>query len=358
MKKTLLAAALMAGFAGIAQAETSVTLYGIIDGGIGYDRVKSHNADGSTKSTRTGLIDGVQSGNRWGLKGTEDLGNGLRANFVLESGFNLANGHQAQGGRLFGRRATLGLAGDSWGELNLGRQTNIASDFYVDVHGNAWSSTGSGQAFRATDTFRMDNSVVYKTPNFSGFQAGVGYSFNANGTQLWKEQGIKDQNNSMLTTGLRYANGPVAVAASYDRLRSGSRYDLNTGAYSQFKHQSAWNVSGSYDFEVVALSLAFGQDYDGAFGEGYAKKFDYNNYAVALAFPIGEGKLSGSYSLSQPRKEAKDAGEKKQHTFSLAYSHPLSKRTNVYAMGGYVKNMDYVNKDKRTVAGVGIRHQF
>ena len=104
MKKTLLAAALMAGFAGIAQAETSVTLYGIIDGGIGYDRVKSHNADGSTKSTRTGLIDGVQSGNRWGLKGTEDLGNGLRANFVLESGFNLANGRHAQDERLFGRR--------------------------------------------------------------------------------------------------------------------------------------------------------------------------------------------------------------------------------------------------------------
>ena len=118
MKKTLLAAALIAGFAGIAQAETSVTLYGIVDGGIGYQKTKNDNF----QNTRTGMIDGVQYGNRWGLRGTEDLGDGLRAVFTLESGFNLGSGTQAQGtkkgeyDRLFGRQATLGLAGDSWGQ--------------------------------------------------------------------------------------------------------------------------------------------------------------------------------------------------------------------------------------------------
>lgn len=360
MKKTLLAAALIAGFAGIAQAETSVTLYGIVDGGVGYDRLK---VDG-VKASRTGLLDGIQYGNRWGLKGSEDLGNGLRAVFVLESGFSLATGGQGQGGRLFGRQATLGLAGDSWGQLDFGRQTNIASKYYVDVHGNAWGSdgvsTGSGVAFHSTDTVRMDNMVMYQTPNFSGFQAGIGYSFNARGTQDSKLSGIKDQNNSAITTGLRYKNGPIAVAASFDNVRSG---DFSggvdaLGGFKRFKHQSAWTLSGSYDFEVVAVSMAFGQEYDGKFGAGYAKNFDYNSYAVSLAAPIGDGKLSGGYSLSQPRKNAKDFGEKKQHSFSVAYVHPLSKRTDVYAMGGYTKNLANIDGAKRTLGGVGLTHRF
>src|SRR5690606_13651884 len=123
MKKTLLAAALIAGFAGVAQAETSVTLYGILDGGIGYQKIEA----GDASAKKTGMINGIQSGNRWGLKGSEDLGNGLRAVFQLESGFDLGTGNSAQGGRLFGRQATLGLAGASWGQLDFGRQPNIAS---------------------------------------------------------------------------------------------------------------------------------------------------------------------------------------------------------------------------------------
>lgn len=350
MKKTLLAAALMAGFAGIAHAETSVTLYGIIDGGIGYDRVKYDNGD---KETRTGLIDGIQYGNRWGLKGSEDLGNGLRANFVLESGFSLATGHQAQGGRLFGRQATLGLAGDSWGQLDFGRQTNISSKYYMDVHGNAWGGTGSGAAFSSTDTVRLDNMVMYQTPNFSGFQAGVGYSFNANGAQAPKLSNLTDTNNKALTVGARYKNGPIGAALTYENFRA-----VDIANVGRMKNQSAWNLSGSYDFEVVAVSLAFGQEYDGQYGSFYSKNFDSNNYAVSLAAPVGAGKLSGGYSLSQPRKEAKDAGLVKQHAFSLAYVHPLSKRTDVYATAGYVKNLDNIDGDKRTLAGVGLTHRF
>src|SRR5690606_12735283 len=115
MKKTLLAAALTVGFFGVAQAETSVTLYGIIDTGIGYNKVEGA---GDYEAKKIGLINGVQSGSRWGLKGTEDLGDGLQAIFQLESGFDSSTGHQAQGGRLFGRHATIGLQGDSWGRLD------------------------------------------------------------------------------------------------------------------------------------------------------------------------------------------------------------------------------------------------
>src|SRR5699024_5358183 len=160
------------GFAGVAQAETSVTLYGIIDTGIGYNRVK---ADGF-KETKTGMINGTQSGSRWGLKGSEDLGNGLRAVFQLESGFDSQTGAQAQGGRLFGRQATLGLASDAWGQLDLGRQTNIASKYLpgiVDPFGGGFTQANMGSSFSPANTLRLDNMVMYQTPNFSGFQFGV-----------------------------------------------------------------------------------------------------------------------------------------------------------------------------------------
>ncbi len=88
MKKTLIAAALLAGFSGAAQAETQVTLYGLLDAGIGYQQIKG---DGFSTS-KVGLDSGTQNGSRWGMRGTEDLGNGLRAVFNLESGFNVETG--------------------------------------------------------------------------------------------------------------------------------------------------------------------------------------------------------------------------------------------------------------------------
>lgn len=357
MKKTLLAAALMTGFAGIAQAETSVTLYGVLDTGVGYERIKNAGGVAGAKETRTGLFDGNQLGNRWGLKGTEDLGNGLRATFQLESGFTLSDGESAQGDRLFGRHATVGLAGDSWGQIDFGRQTTVGSRFFVDVHGQSWGGTGSTLTFNAQDTNRIDNSVVYVTPNYSGFQFGVGYSFNADGKQQAKENGLKDPNKSAFTTGLRYANGPVAVALTYDQVR------LPTGSFNQYKNSNTWSVSGSYDFEVVAVSLAFGQDFDGRgdntyAGRTYDKDHDYNNYSISLAAPVGEGTLSGQFGYKQTRKEAKKGGSANQQQYSIAYKYPLSKRTDVYAFGGYSKNYLNVSDQKRTVGAVGLTHRF
>ena len=104
MKKTLLAAALVTGFAGVAHAESSVTLYGIVDAGYGYQRTEAKFKGGITAAQngkittdRIGGHSGIQNGSRWGLKGSEDLGNGTSAIFVLESGFDVMNGTQGQG---------------------------------------------------------------------------------------------------------------------------------------------------------------------------------------------------------------------------------------------------------------------
>lgn len=141
MKKTLLMAALATISSGAVHAESSVTLYGILDAGVGYSKVDGSFTDPTTgqtvsvKGSRIGMNDSVKNGSRWGLRGREDLGNGLYATFQLESGFNVSDGQSTQGGRLFGREATVGLASDSWGQMKIGRQYNIASRYYYGIFG-------------------------------------------------------------------------------------------------------------------------------------------------------------------------------------------------------------------------------
>src|SRR3546814_1178975 len=114
MKKTLLAAALIVGFAGVAQAETSVTMYGILDTGYGYQNLKYDGdafAGEDITAKSSGLRSGVVNGNRWGVRGSEDLGDGLRAIFTLEAGFDIGTGNSPQGdSALFGRQAYVGMA--------------------------------------------------------------------------------------------------------------------------------------------------------------------------------------------------------------------------------------------------------
>ena len=115
MMKKIAFAAIGAGLAGSAlAADTSVTLYGLLDMGLGYERVRAPGFN----QNRIGTVQGVNSGSRFGLRGSEDLGDGLRAIFTLEGGITPLNGKSAQSGRLFGRQATVGLSDDSWGNLN------------------------------------------------------------------------------------------------------------------------------------------------------------------------------------------------------------------------------------------------
>ncbi|WP_313622217.1 porin [Achromobacter sp.] len=398
MKKTLLAAALLAGFAGVAQAETSVTLYGIIDTGIGYNDVKASikDAAGNTiarvDGSRFGMINGVQNGSRWGLRGSEDLGDGLRAVFQLESGFNSGNGNSAQGGRLFGRQATVGLASDSWGQLDFGRQTNIASKYFgsIDPFGAGFGQANIGVGLSAANTQRYDNMVMYQTPSFSGFQFGVGYSFSADDTNTGRaatattpavpsQVGFRTADNTRaITTGLRYVNGPLNVALTYDQLNASN--NLPSGATDATPRMYA--IGGSYDFEVVKLALAYARTTDGWFaGQGFgtsvttgtssfsgfgtnifADGFKANSYMVGLSAPIGgASQLFGSWQMVDPSNNnlnALENGAETMNVFSLGYTYDLSKRTNLYAYGSYAKNYAFLDDAKSTAVGVGIRHRF
>lgn len=374
MKKSLLVAALITGFAGVAQAETSVTLYGIVDGGIGYERVKGTIGNVDVDAKRTGLLDGFNSRNRWGLKGVEDLGNGLQAVFVLENGFSLGTGQSGQGNRMFGRQATIGLKSDAWGQLDFGRQTNIASKYLAGVvspFGIDFGLAKAGTNFSAMASVRYDNMIMYQTPNYAGFQLGVGYSFNTSGNQRFKTSGGAQPNDRAVTAGVRYANGPLAAGLTYDEIKV---RDTALAGYPVAGQEGtkirSWNLGASYDFDVVKLHAGFGQTRNGWFAPfesidgsvdvdvaGFAPLdgVKVNSYTLGLSAPVGaNGAVMASWGMADPRNVDAD----KQQVFSLGYSYALSKRTNVYAGGSYARHVLFQEDLKATQVGVGLRHKF
>ena len=136
MKKLLIATAALATFATAAQAQSSVTLYGALDNAVAwFGNVKGTNGSGNTFRMQAGNL----SPNLWGLKGNEDLGNGLHAIFQIESGYDLNTGTQGQGGRIFGRQAYVGLQSSNMGTVTLGRQYDPLIDLIQPLTNGAES---------------------------------------------------------------------------------------------------------------------------------------------------------------------------------------------------------------------------
>ncbi|MDN5843797.1 MAG: porin [Alcaligenaceae bacterium] len=368
MNKTLLAAALIVGFAGAAQAETSVTLYGILDTGYGYQNYKydGNLATGDITRNSSGVRDGVINGNRFGLRGSEDLGDGLRAIFRLEQGFNIGDG-TGSSDRQFHRQAWVGLSSDNWGSLTVGRQYNMGNTFTNEA--NATVVMGDiDKAFGGVGSSnRMDNSFKYVTPSFSGFQAGIAYG-NPD-TEIYRDgsgtQPDESDRSNWLSTGIGYSNGPLTVGLNYDRQSGGGGNDV-----------TSWAIGGAYDFEVVKLHLAYGQDRDGKMGWGDlgedfrsdlslsapGEDFKSDNYYVALSAPVGGGTLVGAWTRTSSnlddRTDAWADAAGSQNVYYMQYKYPLSKRTSLYGYASYGTNLSYIQDLDGTEAGIGINHKF
>ncbi|MGB3276407.1 MAG: porin [Castellaniella sp.] len=394
MKKTLLAAALLAGFAtaGVAQAETSVTLYGILDTGYGYQNYKYNHTNragvnNDIRARSSGLRDGTFNGSRWGLKGAEDLGDGLRAIFQLEAHVNLGgSGGAAHSG--FNRQSFVGLSSDSWGTFTMGRQYSAGTEVFQGPNGvNLGDADKVFGAVGLGEGTRVENSFKYVTPDLSGFKAilmyGTGDDANAAGgnTTVGRNGNITTADRgARVSIGASYTNGPIGVGASYDRQ---SQYGQNLSSLvppvaADRSAATSWVLSGSYDFEVVKLALAYGQDRHGKIGWNGAAggfvggtgladtsvlfdDFKSNNYHVGLSAPIGGGTLYGGWNystsnLDDDSKLGSDAGS--ISAYQLNYVYPLSKRTSLYTYASYMKNVGYVKDLKGTEAGVGINHKF
>ena len=329
MKKSLIALAVLAA-SGAAMAQSSVTLYGVADAGVTY-------LNGN--DNWSGVTSGNNLTSRLGFRGTEDLGGGLKANFVLEGGFNLDNGDGASGyagakageGFQFKRRSTVGLSG-GFGEVRMGRELTAAYNATAryDVFGSVgigqsrlWADGGvvdaSANATAVTTNQRISNALTYVSPDFSGFKFGLNYGFG--------ETTASNSDSGYLGAGLMYDNGPLSLGLGLERLNEGA----NSVATSDI---DAWSLGGSYDFGVAKLLAGYRTSkVDLAAGENKR-----NGAYVAVTAPVGPGLVRASYNRYENKY---NGGKDKADQLSVGYVYGLSKRTSVYGTYSYLKQKDF-----------------
>ncbi len=251
-KKTLAAVAVLGAFAGSAFA-ANVTMYGIIDTGLGYTSTdKGYGEDVNTFDMRSGQ----NSATRFGVKGEEDLGNGVKVGFSLENGFNSDDGQLANDGRLFDREALLYVNGD-FGELGMGRQGDLASGNgryglfggKVSPFSTGWSDIAGHKYVMGAGFGRMDNSVTYKTPTFAGFNVLAQYSFK------------KDSTEDRVREGSSAVDRQYALGASFtagDLYLTGIVTQTNVESLGEQDVEDPLTVSlgGNYNFGVAKLYVA------------------------------------------------------------------------------------------------------
>lgn len=348
MKKTLTALAVLTAVSGGALAQTSVSVYGVMD--IGIARRDDSNPAGKT----TTMESGQQSGSRLGFKGREDLGGGMAAQFVLESGVNLDNGTSGQSGRLFGRQAWVGLDGN-FGGFKLGRQQTVLytaldkiDPFHINLAGNSQKVFGYG-AYASDPFLRTDNTIAYSMPTVAGIDGTLTYSLG--------EQAGDYQRKRSTGLGLSYANRGLNLQLAY--LKSNT-VDAPAGFGANVGDNRALLVGGTYDFGLLVAHLGYAENRLGGIAGGGKDR----NLLAGLTVPVG---AAGSVMASFIRNELTDFADGKSDQYALGYSHKLSKRTNVYTSVSYTKNdRDVALNTYRgeqfgqsvRLFNVGVRHSF
>ncbi len=361
MKKTLLCSALLAGLSGVAAAQSSVTMYGVFDAGVYVQKNQGQSATVQMDS-------GNWMGSRWGIKGKEDLGNGYSVGFVLEQGFESDSG--ADKGKAFHRQSTLSVSGP-FGEVAFGRMGGLSSDCgsYSILGGSAYTTSFMAigdvySAFALSD--RMNNSVVYVSPEFGGFTATAMYS-----------NGIEDdaakwsKNGHYYGLGGVYSNGALKFDVIYEALdnrtdngKSDTTQLINLGASYDF---GSFTLYGAYEYAIHS-AMPNGAVPDGFKDEG--KGANFNAFSLSVSAPLcgGTAMLQTQYAFGKVKDAKKDpATDDKFSTFSVgaAYLYPLSKRTLIYTSTGYGtawKAARHLTKDSDSYRGwnfgLGMTHQF
>ncbi len=317
MKKSLIALAALA-FVGAAAAQSSVTLYGIADIYVGdSDAVGSKVAAGS----------GGVAASRWGIKGSEDLGGGLKANFNFEQGVDLGNGSTTAG---FTRQANVGFSG-GFGTLKIGKSLNAMDDVYGASNsgfdsalsanaGGVWLNGYAGEAAAQ---------LHYTTPTIAGFTAAVSTQLNGNVTA-----GNAVSKGKTTAFNVTYAAGPMAAAVAYE---DNKNTDLAGGAA-----QKGTMFNGSYDLGVAKL---LGSYYTTKPAGGGAKT---NSYQLGADIPV-----SAPLTLSVGFASSKVSGTgTTSRAFGVTGAYALSKRTTAYAG---IRAANQVGKD---LWAVGVNHKF
>jgi len=321
-----------------------LTLYGILDGGVGYTRLEGSPSDVTIDS-------GTSNDSRIGLRGSETLSGGLKANFRLESGIDLDVGTPTDGDRFYNRAAWVGLEG-GFGELRLGRQAIFGYDWFSDVSpfGTDYKQASLATVFGYDEIgSRIDNAIFYFSPTYGGFEAGIGYSFNDEGPES------TDEDNEVLTLGLRYGGGPATAVVTYE-IRRDADQDAAPGR-ADIKNLS---LGATYDFSSVKLHAAYGRLKHRGFSRASETE---KSWLVGASVTLGGGELLAGYQRVVNRNLNENGVDGARHGYALAYEYELSKRTSLYVYGSRFRGADVREDDegrlaKRLEFGSGVRFTF
>ncbi len=375
MKKTLIVAAVSSSFAVAAHAQSSVTLYGVLDAGITY----TSNVGGHSNWQQTsGGID--QS--RFGLRGAEDLGNGLKAIFTLESGFNLGNGKFANNNGMFNRQAFVGLS-SNYGTVTLGRQYDAEQDFLAPLSATgSWGGTsfahfGNLDNLNTNGGAAVNNSIKFTSANYAGFTFGGTYGFS--------NQAGGFSNNREYSVGAAYQFQGLRVAGSYAQANnpfsntSGAldsttgitafTGDVASGAFVGTRLRT-YGAGASYTFGPATAGLVWTQAR--LDGNALIPTVHQNNYEANVKYNLTPALgLGVAYTYTNQN----ESGVSEHfHQVGAQADYSLSKRTDVYAQVVYQRasgpngttawiynptsGSGFSSSINQTAATVGLRHRF
>ncbi len=393
MKKTLAAVAVLGAFAGSALA-ADVTLYGRIDTGLNFTS-NTIEEDGVERvdTQDWGMASGQTSGSRLGVKGTEQISEGLAVGFVLEHGLSSDTGANGDGSRFFNRESMVQIISD-YGTFAFGRMGTINSDagtfgFYsgaVNPFGTGWNALpGVGGSLFAAPSARMDNVITYKSPTFAGTTVYAQYSTGADSTK----DGFEENSNKFdryAALGVNYANGGLNLAAVVDWVD-----EAKAAGAKDPEDMYTINVGGSYNCGFAKTYLAAqyfknANDFGGMSAMYNAAGFKEENnagemvdwkwanekydeikgYGVALGFDIpafgGNFLASLGYSDAENETAGTEKFDAKVYSVAAAYTYPLSSRTNLYLTGVYnnreMKETGWKLEQEEYKVTTGILHKF
>lgn len=350
MKAKLIALALASVVSTPLLAQSNVAIYGVADAYFGYGKYDDNKF--------TGVNSGGLSGSRLGFKGSEDLGNGLKALFTLEYSLNLDQ-NDGVGTSSGARQQFVGLQG-GFGFIGLGRQ--YAPGYFVSKYdttggANALSpqiqlAKAAGSTIDAGSGSRFNNAINYKSPSFGGLSVNAIYGLNE------ANQDEDRRSNDRFGVGLEYAGGPLAAGLTYQQIEGGDA--------TRPDDQKEWMLGAAYDFGVAKVLGSYQQVKDALGNEGNTDKI----YQIGAAVPVG---AAGKVHAAWGKLDADEGSDHDVKSWVLAYTYSLSKRTTLYTGFLHNDNEDETSQtnlasnriDGVTVLGedsdnfvFGVRHTF
>lgn len=380
MKRKFAIAAWTAGYACAAHAQSSVTLYGLIDAALVYN-------DNQKGGSALELGSGTVTGSHWGLLGREDLGQGTHAIFEIENGFSVTNGTLRQGGREFGYQAYAGLSNNTWGTVTLGRQYDSVVDYlaplsFTGVHpGGNNLSTHPFDNDNLNNSFRVDNAVKFSSVSYAGVKFGALYGLSN------QAGGFAD--NRLYSFGASYDAGPLRLGAGYLQANSPGSNNNTDGALTLTERtfiaalQRTYGSGVNYTLGAATLGLVWTRTQlggltmiNGANSLGLVQNgagAGFNNYELNGSYRLSSSlSLNGSYTFTDSSlSNASGLHHPKWQEVSLQTDYFLSKRTDVYLQASYqhiasdgsglgadISGQGISSSDQQAVVAAGLRHRF